>query len=68
MANARPVGIIYMVDSGEDDAKIIAVPTHDPRFDHVQDLQDINKHTLKEIEHFFLTYKKIQNKEVTLTE
>lgn len=66
VARARPVGLIYMVDSGEADAKIISVPTHDPRFDHVKDLSDINKHTLKEIEHFFLTYKKIQNKEVII--
>ncbi len=66
VANARPVGIIHMVDGGDGDAKILAVPTHDPRFDHVQDLKDINKHTLKEIEHFFLTYKKIQDKEVTI--
>jgi inorganic pyrophosphatase len=29
-------------------------------------LGDINKHTLKEIEHFYSTYKKLQNKEVTV--
>lgn len=66
VANARPIAIVNMIDNGEADAKIIAVPTHDPRFEHVEDLKDINKHTLKEIEHFFLTYKKIQNKEVAI--
>ncbi|MDD5318261.1 MAG: inorganic diphosphatase [Candidatus Pacebacteria bacterium] len=66
MVHVRPVAIMNMVDSGESDAKIIAVPNEDPRFDHVKDVTDINKHTLKEIEHFFLTYKKLQNKEVTI--
>lgn len=66
VAKARPVGLVYMIDTGEADAKLICVPVKDPRFEHVQDLEDVNKHTLKEIEHFFLTYKKIQNKEVII--
>lgn len=65
IAKVRPVAVLTMVDGGESDAKIIAVPGKDPRWEHVKDLEDINKHTLKEIDHFFLTYKKLQNKEVT---
>lgn len=61
---ARPVALIRMTDCGDSDDKIIAVPVHDPRWDDVKDLSDINKHTLKEIDHFFMTYKKIQKKEV----
>ncbi len=53
-----------MTDDGDDDAKVIGVPTGDPRFAHIKDLGDINPHTLKEIEHFFGTYKKVQGKEV----
>lgn len=64
---ARPVAIMHMVDGGEADEKIIAVPVGDPRWAEVNDLTDINKHTLKEMEHFFLTYKKIQKKEVTVS-
>jgi inorganic pyrophosphatase len=55
-----------MVDDGDRDEKIIAVPKGDPRFADVKDLKDINPHTLKEIEHFFLTYKKLQNKSVEI--
>lgn len=66
IVGARPVAVMDMVDAGESDAKIIAVPVEDPRFDHVQDLVDINDHTLKEITHFFETYKTIQNKVVTI--
>lgn len=64
LARVRPVAILNMIDDGEKDEKIIAVPVKDPRWDEVKDLNDVNKHTLKEIEHFFGTYKKIQNKTV----
>ncbi len=66
LVKVRPVGIVNMIDDGDSDAKIIAVPDKDPRWDEVKDLADINKHTLKEIEHFFLTYKQIQKKEVSI--
>lgn len=66
LVRCRPVAVVHMVDGGEADEKIIAVPEEDPRFDRVKDLSDVNPHTLKEIEHFFLTYKKLQNKEVEI--
>lgn len=58
----RPVAIMDMVDSGEGDAKIIAVPVEDKRWDDVQDLADVNKHSLKEFQHFFETYKALKGK------
>lgn len=64
LVHARPIAIMNMIDSGEGDDKIIAVPVDDPRFSEIKDLTDINKHTLKEIEHFYSTYKKLQNKVV----
>lgn len=68
LVRARPVAILPMVDGGDSDAKVLAVPCDDPRFKEITDLADVNKHTLKEIAHFFLTYKQIQNKEVTVGE
>jgi inorganic pyrophosphatase len=68
LVRARPVGIMHMIDGGEADEKIIAVPTGDPRFADVKDLSDINPHTLKEISHFFATYKQLQKKEVQVGE
>jgi len=64
LVRARPIAIMNMTDSGEGDDKIIAVPCDDPRWNEVKDLGDINKHTLKEIEHFYSTYKKLQDKHV----
>ncbi len=66
VVHVRPVAIINMIDGGDSDAKIVGVPVEDPRFAEVKDLEDVNKHTMKEIQHFFLTYKKLQNKEVTI--
>lgn len=66
LLTARPVAVIDMVDGGDSDAKIIAVPTEDPRWNTVKDLKDVNPHTVEEIIHFFETYKKIQKKSVTI--
>jgi inorganic pyrophosphatase len=62
----RMVAVMDMIDDGDSDVKIIAVPQKDPRWDKVKDLGDINPHTLKEMEHFFATYKKVQDKEITI--
>jgi len=64
LVRVRPVALLNMIDDGDSDSKIIGVPEGDPRWNDVKDLDDINKHTLKEIEHFYSTYKTLQNKVV----
>lgn len=64
LVKARPVAIMEMVDGGDRDDKIVAVPVDDPRFDGVKDIGDLNPHFQKEMSHFFETYKKVQNKVV----
>lgn len=66
LVEARPVAIIHMIDGGDSDDKIIAVPKSDPRFDDIANLGDINKHTIKEIQHFLETYKTIEGKKVVV--
>ena len=66
LIKTRPIALVKMIDSGENDYKILGVPVGDPRWSSVRDLADVNKHTLKEIEHFFTTYKQIQKKEVII--
>ena len=61
LVEARPIAVMRVIDCGEGDDKIIAVPKSDPRFDDVVNLSDINKHTIKEIQHFFETYKTIED-------
>lgn len=60
LVKVRPVGLMKMVDTGENDYKVIGVPIKDKRFDSVQDIKDLNQHTLKEIQHFFETYKHLK--------
>jgi inorganic pyrophosphatase len=62
LVKVRPVAVMEMTDTGENDWKVIGVPVKDKRWDDVQDLGDINKHTLKEIQHFFETYKALKGK------
>lgn len=58
----RPVAVMDMVDGGESDYKIIAVPVEDKRWDDVNDLADVNAHSIKEFQHFFETYKALKGK------
>ncbi|MEK7181926.1 MAG: inorganic diphosphatase [Patescibacteria group bacterium] len=62
LVKVRPVAVMEMIDTGESDYKIITVPVDDKRWEDVQDLADVNKHTLKEIQHFFETYKALKGK------
>ena len=59
---ARPVGFMEMNDTGEEDAKIICVPVEDKWWDDVQDIGDLNQHMVKEIRHFFESYKALKGK------
>ncbi len=65
IVDARVIGSLDMIDNDEKDHKIIAVMDHDPRFSHVHSISDIQDHMLREIKHFFRTYKDLQeNKKV----
>ena len=57
---ARPVGVFNMTDDGGSDAKVVAVPAGDPRWNHIQDVNDIPEYTRKAIEHFFEHYKDLE--------
>lgn len=60
LVTVRPVGVFLLVDKGEEDEKIIAVPTSDPFTSEIRDLRDIPQHALREIEHFFQVYKQLE--------
>ncbi len=60
LVKSRPVAVMEMIDDGESDYKIIAVPVDDKRWDDTHDLADLNKHMMKEFAHFFETYKELK--------
>ena len=58
--SVRPVGVFNMRDEAGIDSKIIAVPAKDPRWAHIQQIEDVPEQTRKEIEHFFEHYKDLE--------
>jgi inorganic pyrophosphatase len=60
----RPIGVLRMEDETCRDDKILAVPTHDPRFNEYRGLSDPPKHILEEIAYLFKTYKAPEGKYV----
>ena len=64
IVKCRALGVLDMIDGGEGDAKVLAVPVKDPRCDHIKDLKDVAPHVLDEIQEMFRVYKNLQKKEV----
>lgn len=59
---SRPIGLMKMIDGGDADDKVLAVPKDDPRFKDINDISDIPSHLLEEIAHFFKEYKHLEGK------
>jgi len=61
---ARPVGVLLMHDDQGPDEKILCVALGDPHYAHVLSLADVAPQKLIEVEHFFATYKLLEDKTV----
>lgn len=61
VVSVRPVGVLYMVDDGENDEKLICVAAKDITKDHIKNLDDLGENFKKIIEHFFSHYKDWKN-------
>ena len=60
LIEASVVGLFRMTDRGAADYKVLGVPHSDPLFNHVRELNDVPSHFLREVEHFFSTYKQLE--------
>jgi len=67
----RPIGVLKMIDGGEADDKIVAVPVSavDPTYDDVLSIEDLPSIERNRIEQFFTIYKRLPagRKEVKLS-
>ncbi|MBD3749829.1 MAG: inorganic diphosphatase [Sphingobacteriales bacterium] len=66
MIEAKVIGVMHMVDNGEQDDKIIAVAKNDMSVNYIEDLAELPPHTMKEIVRFFQDYKALEHKNVTV--
>lgn len=57
LIEARVLGLLKIRDAGGWDLKVLGVPARDPLFARMRDLADVPAAYLKEVEHFFTTYK-----------
>jgi inorganic pyrophosphatase len=61
---ARPIGVLEMRDEKGADYKVLCVAEADPNQAHIERLEQMRPHRLVEIEHFFETYKLLEDKTV----
>src|SRR5690606_16902173 len=65
---SKVIGVMQMIDRGENDEKIIAVAEQDPSVAHIDSVRDLPGYLLSELRHFFENYKTLENKKVVINE
>ena len=63
LVECRPIGVMHMLDNNQIDDKIIAVCINDPFYNEYYSINDLPRHILEEIKHFFTVYKTLEEKE-----
>ena len=66
LVECYPIGVITMIDSEQNDEKIIAVAKKDPFLNEYQDISEVSHQISAEIKHFFEVYKQLEGKTTTI--
>lgn len=65
LVECKPIGVLKMIDNGDADEKIIAVPVNDPNYNYYEDVSMLPSHRLDEIKNFFEVYKTLEHDKIT---
>ncbi len=68
LVRAFPIGMINMIDNGQNDEKIVAIPYNDPNYNVYTDIDHLPRHIFDEMRHFFTVYKNLENKTTAVDE
>ena len=68
LVQARPIGVMRMLDNNEADDKIIAVASRDISVSHISDIGELPEHFILELRNFFENYTKLEHKRVVVDE
>jgi inorganic pyrophosphatase len=68
LMEAKIIGVMQMVDSGDADDKIIAVANNDPAVNHYNNIEELPQHFFDELRHFFEEYKTLEKKTVKVAD
>jgi inorganic pyrophosphatase len=60
MVTCRAIGMFRMTDEAGGDDKVVCVPAHDPRKEHLRDIHHMPEFDKLEIQHFFEVYKDLE--------
>jgi inorganic pyrophosphatase len=60
LVQCRAIGMFRMTDEKGGDDKLLCVPAHDPRLEHLRDIHHVPEFDRLEIEHFFTVYKELE--------
>lgn len=68
LVECYPIGVMYMIDNGMSDEKIIAIPFKDPTYNCYDSIESLPGHIFEEMRHFFSIYKALEGKETHVDE
>lgn len=68
LVRCYPIGVMYMIDNGMGDEKIIAIPFNDPAYNSYRNINELPLHIFDEMKHFFSVYKELEHKETAVKE
>jgi inorganic pyrophosphatase len=68
LVDARAIGLMTMIDSGNRDHKILAVALGDPEYQAFQEASELPAHRLAMLRRFFQDYKQLEGKTVEVDE